>query len=196
MTNTKLTLAVALFGFGIAGCSNPVNITQPVPRTTPAASFTQIELLSRPAVKEVFEPYQDHQITNAIEPYNDPTIKGAIIATEDALRPATATTDYGKALAGVLYPNEYLVNLNGAAPASGTFFLSTEVSGGADFGGRAPNDDVIDLELGALFGNTLPALGLIADDHQENNCLSSQNIGTEDPAKKTTATFPYLAAAR
>jgi len=200
MTNSKLVLATALFGFGIAGCSNPVNVTHAIP-ATPAptaapASFIQIERLSRPAVKEVFEPFQDHQISNAIEPYADTTISGAIVATEDALRPTTSTTDYGQALKGILYPDEYLVNLNGATPASGTFFLSTEVSGGADFGGRAPNDDVIDLELGALFGNTLPALGLIADDHEENTCLSTQNTPPEAAGKKTTSTFPYLAAAR
>ena len=70
MTNSKLVLATALFGFGIASCSNPVNVTHAIP-ATPAptaapASFIQIERLSRPAVKEVFEPFQDHQISNAI----------------------------------------------------------------------------------------------------------------------------------
>jgi hypothetical protein len=63
----------------------------------------------------------------------------------------------------------------------------------AAFGGRAPNDDVIGLELGVLFGNTIPALGLAPDDNKENTCLSAQNIaGGENASKKTTGTFPYL----
>jgi hypothetical protein len=191
MNRSSLVLpAVVALALSITGCSSPGNVVSPIRHS---GTYTQIELLSRPAIKEVFEPYQDHQKTNAVEPYADTTIQNDIVATEDALRPPTATTDYGKALAGILYPDEYLVNLSGAAPASGTYFLSYEVSGGADFGGRAPNDDVVGLELGALFGKTLSSLGIIADDGEENNCLSAQNI-TEDPSKKTTATFPYLTA--
>lgn len=197
----KSTISVttlAAMSFALAACSSPVNITQPRMAPPPAAKYIQIELLSRPAVKEVFEPFQDHQKSNVAEPYNDPTISADIVATEDALRPPTTSTDYGKTLASVLYPNAYLVNLNGGAPPAltGQYFLSTELSGGSSFGGRAPNDDVVDLELGALFGADLVAAGVIADDHEENNCLSSQNIGTEDSAKKSTATFPYLPAPR
>jgi hypothetical protein len=189
MNRSSLVLPAAVaLALGISGCSSPGNVVSPIHHS---ATYTQIELLSRPAIKEVFEPYQDHQKTNVVEPYADTTIQNDIVTTEDALRPPTGTTDYGKALAGVLYPDEYLVNLSGATPASGTYFLSYEVSGGADFGGRAPNDDVVGLELGVLFGKTLSSLGIIADDGEENNCLSAQNI-TEDPSKKTTATFPYL----
>jgi hypothetical protein len=194
---TKPVTALAVLGLALTACSSSgVKLTpQPPPGAT---TYRQIELLSRPAIKEVFEPFQDHQITNAVEPYNDPTLKSAIQTTEDALRPPKGAIDYGAALASVLYPDEYLVNLAGSSmpPAvDGQFFLSAEVAPGS-FGGRAPNDDVVDLELGALFGKTLSALGIIADDGEENNCLSSQNTPSEDPAKKTTSTFPYLAAAR
>jgi hypothetical protein len=153
----------------------------------------------------VFEPFQDHQKSNAVEPYNDPTIQADIVATEDALRPANTAlgTDYGKALAGLLYPDEYTVNLNGAAPSGADpyYFLSDVADNGA-FGGRAPNDDVIYLELDALFGPLLSQLGAIKDDNEENTCLSSQNIGGQGKpggqaaAKLTTASFPYLAVAR
>ena len=67
------------------------------------------------------------------------------------------------------------------------------------FGGRAPNDDVIYLELDALFGPLLSQLGAIADDNQENRCLMSQNIGGvgkpggQNPGKLASTTFPYLA---
>ena len=125
------------------------------------------------------------------------------MTTEDTVRPpnTTAGTDYGKTLASVLYPDEYAVNLNGTSPTSGNndpeFFLSYEVDGPSYFGGRAPNDDVVDLELPVLFSNTLFKLGVVkTDDGEENNCLSAMNIPTHDPAKLTGTTFPYLAAAR
>jgi hypothetical protein len=197
MTNiSKPVTTLAVLALSLTACSgnSGVKLTPQPPGPT---TYRQIERLSRPAIKEVFEPFQEHQVSNAAEPYNDPTIKTAIQTTEDALRPPKGAIDYGAALASVLYPDEYLVNLAGSTtpPADGQFFLSAEVAPGS-FGGRAPNDDVVDLELGALFGNTLSSLNIIADDGEENDCLSSQNIPSEDAAKKTTSTFPYLAAAR
>jgi|GEM_PF-2508927 len=198
-TLVKLAVAPAVLGLGLTACGGGSVTLSPQPSSAPVATkYVQIERLSRPAIKEVFEPFQQHQISNAAEPYLDSTIQNAIKTTEDTLRPPTASTDYGAALAGVLYPDEYLVNLAGATTPlalTGQYFLSAELSP-TGFGGRAPNDDVIDLELGALFGKTLSAVGLIADDHEENNCLSSQNIASESPAKKTTGTFPYLPVSR
>jgi hypothetical protein len=197
INSTKPAIAVAALALGLVACGGTTSVLSPQPHlpTPPAAqSYIQIERLSRPAVKEVFEPFQEHQITNAVEPYKDPTIQAAIKGTEDALRPPTATTDYGATLASVLYPDEYLVNLAGNTTPlalTGQYFLSAELSP-TGFGGRAPNDDVIDLELGVLFGKTLSAVGVIPDDMEENDCLSSQNLPTEAPAKLTTSTFPYL----
>jgi hypothetical protein len=214
--NIKKSILASFAMLSFAACSggNPVVLSpHPGSTPTPAPTFTptpgptvgpntqfkQIELLSRPAVKEVFESFQHHQQTNASEPYNDPTIKSDIVTTEDTIRPPNAAvkSDYGKLLEAVLYPNEYLVNLNGAAPSGNDpyYFLSTEVEGA--FGGRAPNDDVIGLELSILFGGTLPALGLQPEDGEENNCLQTQNlVDGADPAKSSTATFPYLPAPR
>ena len=213
MKKAIATLAsVATLSLGLGACSGqtvhltppPVSTSAPGGGTTPQ-TYVQIERLSRPAIKEVFEPFQDHQKSNAVEPYADATIQNDIVATEDALRPANSTkgTDYGKALAGLLYPDEYTVNLNGAAPSGADpyYFLSDVADNGA-FGGRAPNDDVIYLELGALFGPLLSQLGAIADDGEENTCLSSQNIagpgkpGGQAAGKLTSGSFPYLPAPR
>jgi hypothetical protein len=200
MNTIKLSATVAALSL-LAACSGGSTVLTPAGQTQSGSGtkYTQIERLSRPAIKEVFEPFQDHQKSNAVEPYNDPTIQADIVGTEDYVRPpnASAGTDYGKTLASVLYPDEYLVNLSGSAPASTAndpeLFLSAEVDGSSAFGGRAPNDDVIDLELPVLFGGTLHALGIVkGEDGEENNCLSSQNIASEDPSKLTTSTFPYL----
>jgi len=206
MKHTKIVTAFAALGlgFGFAGCGGGSTVLTPPPPLGPGAKYIQIERLSRPAIKEVFEPFQHHQKSNGIEPYADTTIKTDIHDTEDAIRYGTTTpsgADYGAALQGILYPDEYTVNLSGGNPSmttQGEYFLSTETSKGADFGGRAPNDDVIDLELGILFGNTIPALGLAPDDGKENTCLSSQNIagpgvyGGQNARKTATATFPYF----
>jgi len=217
-----ITLAAATLGLSLAACnstngtppqpfpsspasstpSSPASSTPSSPASSPASPqsvvYNQIERLSRPVVKEVFEPFNDHKASNAAEPYNDATLQKDIPATEDFLRaPNTAAgttgSDYGKTLAKVLYPDEYLVNLNGSPPSGADpyYFLSSEVTKGAAFGGRAPNDDVINLELGILFGGTLPALGLAPEDNEENTCLSTQNLA---PKVLTNNTFPYLIA--
>ena len=199
---TISTLGALGLGLGLAGCggsnSGDVHLTPgppnptPPPVVTPAqptGKFVQIERLSRPAIKEVFEQFVDHQTSNQVEPYNDPTLSAAIKGTEDALRPPTGTTDYGAALQGVLYPDQYLVDLS--KNAGGFLGAETKGAAGGAFGGRNINDDVVGIELGALFGNTLSKLGLIADDNQENNCLSAQNISLT-PAQKSTSNFPYL----
>jgi len=204
--NTIIKLSAATVAMSLlAACSGSggQSFLKPAPTTTGASglqTYVQIERLSRPAIKEVFEPFQDHQVSNAAQPYNDATIQADIVGTEDAVRPpsTSAGTDYGMTLAGLLYPDEYVVNLNGISPTAANadpeFFLSYEADGPTYFGGRAPNDDVIDLELPVLFGNTLYKLGVVKnDDGEENNCLTSQNIaGGEDASKKTTAVFPYL----
>ena len=191
---SRLLLAGAL-AVGLAGCGGGNNspvVTTPVGPN--ATSYTQIELLSRPAVKELFEKFVDHQITNASEPYNDPTLQGEIQTFTDALRPPAGGADYGKVLQSVLYPNEYVVDLSQTGPAA---YLGKETGGATStshstFGGRAVTDDVIDISLGAVFGNTLPTLGLVADDHQENTCLSAENVA-QNSSQMPTGTFPYLA---
>jgi hypothetical protein len=208
MKNTPLTLiALGVVAFGLAACNggtataprlntgNALATPLPTNPTAPTASYIQIELLSRPAVKEALENFNDHKTTNAVEPYAgapaDPLF-AEIKSTEDTIRPPKGGTDYGATLQTILYPNEIAVNLADTTdPAS---YLGVETGGatGGKFGGRDPNDDVIDIDLGALFGNTLSKLGVLADDGQENGCISAENV-TQNPTQMKTATFPYLA---
>lgn len=192
MTHTKkaLTICAVALPILIVGCSsnNPS-----LPRTT-QTKYVQIELLSRPAVKEVFEKFVDHQITNGAEPYNDPTLQGEIQSFTDALRPPNPGigSDYGKALASILYPNAYIVDLSQGGKAS---YLGVETGGatGGKFGGRDISDDVVNISLGAIFGHTLAALGVQPEDNEENACISAQNV-TQRPSQSKMGTFPYLAS--
>ena len=208
MTNRLFALAaVGALSLAFSACSSKASMVGPAPATglptpqptnptTPTGTYTQIELLARPAIKEVFENFNDHKTTNAVEPYAgtpaDP-LPAEIKGTEDTLRPATVATDYGAGLQGLLYPNEYAVNLSDTSGKAAYLGVETGGATGSKFGGRDPNDDVVNISLGALFGNTLSALGVLADDGEENNCISKENV-VQDPSQMKTTTFPYLAS--
>jgi hypothetical protein len=92
----------------------------------------------------------------------------------------------------VLYPDELAADLSQPGPAA---YLGVETGGatGSKFGGRSLTNDGIDRALGAVFGNTIPALGLAPDDHNENACLSAQNVVSGQGGVQTQPQFPYLA---
>ncbi len=188
-----LTILGAL-GFALAGCSSGggnVNLT-PQPSNLPGSgifpsgNFVQIERLSRPAVKELFEKFNDHQISNSAEPYQDPTLQNSIQSFTSAFRSAAVTTE----VATVLYPDEYSVDLTQNSTQAGYLGAETKGAVGNAFGGRAINDDVIGTSLAVVFGKALVGLG-IPDDGKENNCLAAQNL-TINASQKSTTTFPYL----
>ncbi|MGA8534223.1 MAG: DUF4331 family protein [Candidatus Tumulicola sp.] len=187
--------AMALIGV-IIGCSsnnvgfNPPNSGGGNGGSTPppgATKYQQIELLSRPAVKEAFEAFESHDTTNRTEPYADPTLKGMIASFSEVFR----SKPTAKVLQAVLYPNVMKVDLSQNTTTASYLGYETGGATGSKFGGRGLDDDVIDISLGALFGNTLSALGLVKDDHQEAPCLTTDNVGYD---KQNTATFPYVQA--
>lgn len=177
-------LAIAL-GLVLAGCNGNSGPTGPGIPSAP--KYIQTELLSRPAVKEAFESFQNHDITNRTEPYNDSTLQNSIVSFSQAVGRSSQTAN---ALASVLYPNEMVSDLSQSGPAS---YLGVETGGatGGKFGGRALSDDVISISLGALFGNTLSALGVVPDDGKESPCLTTDNVSYD---KQNTNTFPYIQA--
>ena len=82
--------------------------------------------------------------------------------------------------------------------SDGASYLGTEVtqalSGGtrSSFGGRALTDDVVDISLGIIFGNTIPALGLAPDDGAELPTFTTDNVGYDQTVKRTLDYFPYV----
>ncbi len=186
----KTLATVGALGFALAGCGGGGNngsvvlTPQPPvnPGTQPVGPFTQIERLSRPAIKEVFETFVEHAASNAVEPYADPTIQNAIGRNMTAFgRPAYAAT-----FQGILYPDVYKVDVSQTAGG----FLGAE-TGAAPFGGRNVNDDVIATELALIFGNAAHTVLGAPDDGNENNCLSAQNV-TIAATQQSTGSFPYL----
>ena len=172
----KLALvALALAGAVVGGCSsNSAGLTS-TRRVAPAARTTvykQIELLSRPAVKEAFELFEDHNKTNRSEPYADPVLQAQIKSFTLNFR----STQWAETLQAVLYPNVMKADLSQNVTTASYLGYETGGATGSKFGGRALDDDVIDISLGAIFGNTLSALGLIPDDHKEVPCLTTDNV--------------------
>jgi hypothetical protein len=92
----------------------------------------------------------------------------------------------------VLALNELAADVSQPGPAA---YLGVETGGatGSKWGGRGLTDDVIDTSLGVVFGNTVPALGLAADDGKENNCLTNEHVTSGQGGTQTQSTFPYLA---
>lgn len=191
-------LGVSVVLFGLIGC-NAGSTTIPSPSPTiQTTGYQQIERLARPAVKEAFQNYADHDVTNRSNPYDDSGLSTAIKTFTNNFRDPA----YGNTLSAVLIPDELQADLSKTVPA----YLGVETGGatGGTFGGRALNDDVIDISLGAIFGKTLSALGLVPDDGKSVPCLTTDNEpGTNTADGNTTiaainakngvsSTFPYL----
>jgi hypothetical protein len=181
-------------GGGSSGYATPLP-TNPAATTT---SYVQIERWGRPAVKEVFENFNDHKTTNAVEPYAgapaDP-LQTEIKATEDTVRPpsASAHSDYGAALQSILYPDAMAADLSDSTDAASYLGIETGGATGGKFGGRAIKDDIVTISLGAMFGNTLAALKVEPEDGEENGCLTTDNVAI-DASQQPASTFPYLSA--
>lgn len=157
---------------------------------SPGASYAQIERLARPAVKEAFESFDNHDKTNRSAPTDDPALADAIVSfTTTAAGRSAATAGVLKA---VLTPDELLADLSQTGVKAA--YLGTETGGatGSKFGGRGLADDVIDISLGAIFGNTVSALKLAPDDGKESKCLTSDNVGAT--GHHFTDAFPYIGA--
>ncbi|MBV9719367.1 MAG: DUF4331 family protein [Candidatus Eremiobacteraeota bacterium] len=185
-------LAALLAGAIFGGCSSSAGVFNPHnpggSSPPPGATvYKQIELLSRPAVKEAFEMFEDHNKTNRSEPYNDPVIHAQIKSFTLMFRSAK-TADV---LQAVLYPNVMKADLSQNVTTASYLGYETGGATGSKWGGRALDDDIIDISLGAIFGNTVSALGLAPDDHKEVPCLTTDNVAYD---KSNTDTFPYIQA--
>ena len=192
----KITLSIAA-GILVATATGCASNNAAIAVTAHHAAYIQIERLSRPAVKEAFESFSNHDQSNRTAPTQDQLLHDSIVSFMESAAGRDAATS--TALASILTPDEMQADLSktvsgcGAPNAPCGAYLGVESGGatGDTFGGRWLNDDVIDISLGAIFGNTLSALGVVPDDHHESPCLVSDNVG---PAQAYSATFPYVNA--
>ncbi|GAC1392079.1 MAG: hypothetical protein NVSMB31_09920 [Vulcanimicrobiaceae bacterium] len=155
-----------------------------------AGDFMQIERTARPAIKETFEAFKDHDTTNRAAPWNDPVLADSIMSCVTTQPPngAGRSSAIAAVLKSVLVPDELSADLSKNAPAG---YLGVETKA-ANFGGRGPSTVVIDPSLAAVFGAAIPKLGLAPDDGHETPCLTSNHVPPDD--RGVTNHFPYLGA--
>jgi hypothetical protein len=194
MRSSHAPIVLATLVISLAGCGSNNNQTVPSPvsgPTTAALQFIQIERLARPAIKEAFQMYNDHDGVNRSNPYTDQTLPNAITAYEGPNGLAGRSPAWAAALTSILTPDELSADLSQPGPGA---YLGVETGGatGGKFGGRTPHDDAIAIDLGAIYGNTLSALGVVPDDGKESYCLANDNVPA--PGTDSTTTFPYFAS--
>jgi hypothetical protein len=155
-----------------------------------ARTYRQVDRLARPVVNEALATVANnrHKVNNEINPTGD---NGELANDIRSFMTGTAgrSTQITDVLVSVLVPDVMVADLNQAGPAA---YLGVETNGatGGRFGGRMLTDDVVDISLGAIFGNTISALGLAPDDGKAIPALTSDNVGPG--AKHFKTTFPYL----
>ena len=179
-------LAALVFGFSACGGGDNPRVLNP---GAPAGVYQQVELFARPAVKEGLEVFNAHDSTNRSEPYNDATLRANIsnfmttVAGRDTTTSATVTS--------ILSTDEMVIDLSQPVSVTTGSYLGVETGGatGSKFGGRALNDDAVDLDLGVVFGNTLAKLGVVPDDGKEHPCLTTDNVG---PQNANNGPFPFV----
>ncbi|HLK56817.1 MAG TPA: DUF4331 family protein [Chthonomonadaceae bacterium] len=195
---TMLTLCSLAGLLGVAafvGCGGSDNGSASTPQV-----YTQMDRLARPAVNEVLATVAGnrHQINDTDNPTDDATnLKQDIVGFMNFPAGRDAATQ--NALASVLVPDVMVADLTQSGPAA---YLGVESGGatGGKFGGRKLTDDVVDIDLGAIFGNTLSALGVVPDDHHELPQYTSDNVDATTAPKHYqdgsagfgAAAFPYL----
>ncbi|GAC1416360.1 MAG: hypothetical protein NVSMB5_06530 [Candidatus Velthaea sp.] len=184
--------------------------------TDTSGTWTQVERLARPAVKEAVESFKNHDISNRSNPYDDPTLTKSI--HEFMIHSAGRSEAVADAAVKILMPDEIEADLNADGPAR---YLAVETTGKSGFpvsvvrlvppqgirgtklslgdpyrhfGGRDPGSPVIDLSLGSIFGSLIPKLGFAPDDNRETPCLTSDNVTPSE--KHYLRTFPYIGAPR
>lgn len=202
--NTSLIkiAAVGALMLVFAGCNTSASNGPNTPPTV--EQYVQIERLSRPAIKEAFEAFANHDQTNRSAPTNDTALQSAITtflgppASGGVANRSMATSNF---IVSVLIPDEMKVDLSQTVAGCGTAntpcaaYLGVETAGatGSTFGGRWLNDDTIKTSLGIIFGNTVAALGGAPDDGNETWCLTNDNLSNgEGTFQSYSTTFPYV----
>ena len=161
--------------------------------------YNQLDRLARPVVNEALATvtFRRHEHNDKDNPTDDSNPNDGLITDIDGFLqfPAGRSQAIRNVIESILVPDVMVADLSQADHASYLGYEVTQaLSGGtkSSFGGRALTDDVVDISLGIIFGNTVPALGLAPDDGAELPSFSTDNVGYDPTVKKTLSTFPYV----
>ncbi len=165
-------------------------MTTSVAAAPPGFNFMQQDRLARPAINEALATVTANR--HLINDLDNPTDDHANLANDIyafMTFPAGRSEAIKAALVSVLVPDVMIANL--AATDAKAAYLGVETGGftGSKFGGRALTDDIVDIDLSAVFGGVIPALKLAPDDGKELPQFSTDNVG---PHTDLLNVFPYL----
>ena len=162
--------------------------------------YHQQDRLARPAVNEVLATVSNlrHHVNNTDNPTDDSgQLKNDI---ESFLTfPAGRSRAIKNAIEAVLVPDVMIADLSQMGVHAAYLGVETQGLSGSKFGGRALTDDVVDIDLMAIFGPLIPELsslnpqlfgGVIPDDGNELPSFETDNVGAG--GKVFLNTFPYL----
>ncbi len=159
---------------------------------TPSA-YQQIELLSRPAVKEAFESFADHDHDQS---QSNPTTTRRFKVTSSAspkhVAGRSATT--ANTLKAVLYPNEMQVDLSSSATTAGYLGVETGGKVGTTFGGRGLTDDTIGTSSRRALWQRAFRAWRRTRRRQRIPVFATDNLPAAAPAYQASTTFPYAQA--
>jgi len=171
-----------LLAFAALGCRNgsdEITGIDAAAARTDGRVFLQRERLGNPLVSEVMIVKAHHHDHNRGMPATD-----AAEFTDDLTGFITGTAGrspaYASAIAGALLPDMLVTYPK--RDGTPVFWLSWVFNG---FGGRSLSDDVVDIGLGALFGN------LLGNNDGVTPGLTTDNVDAND--KTFGSSFPYLA---
>ncbi len=162
-------------------------------------NYRQQSRMARPLTSEVLGTVtnRDHEKKNKQNPRED--IGGTLEReVEDFLVfPAERSEAIRNVIRSVLIPDVMIVDLSQTGEAA---FLGFETGGATSdtrsrFGGRKLIDDVVDIDLMVIFGDTIPKLGLAPDDMKEKPPFIRDNVGPQsniiDPATNLPRPLPF-----
>jgi hypothetical protein len=179
-----LTLAIAAMGLASGACSDDDDGTGPGnPR-----SFNQIQRLGNPLISEVLLAKRSHPTHGSIGPADDVALIGAealgFITGPGSV--AGRSSDYANTLGGALLPDMLIVQTDKDPATAGWLTWLPLAPFASGYGGRALDDDVVDLALLAVFGDPFGADPAGAAGKE---ALTSDNVAADSPILPG---FPYV----
>lgn len=139
--------------------------------------YSQIERLAVPALNELFMNFKDHNASNLQTPTQDASNQSGFIRS--FIQTIGRPKGIADAVISVAIPDVIKADLS---KQNGTYF-GTQLT--QNFGGRRPQDDVIDVTASVVFGDAVTGIkaGAIP-------ALTSDNVGPNRANFRDT--FPYL----
>lgn len=143
----------------------------------PQGTFAQIERLAVPALNELFMSFKDHNNSNIQTPTADAANQSQFIRSFiSAIGRPSGIAD---AVISVAIPDVIKADLS---KPTGSYF-GTQLAN--NFGGRRPQDDVIDVTASVVFGSAVTGITT-----QTYPGLISDNVGANNA--NFSSSFPYL----